>query len=503
MPQSFAERLGWFTKSKNLLMTLERARGAAKNYSHRIVTLEHLLYALLDDQEAGAVLQACQIDIARLKANLDNFIATQLGQLVTTEDVKLEPTEGLQKVLAHASAAAEQSGRAHIDGAIVLAALIGEGTSLASQILKRHGLTFEVAISNLRGGRGAQAQQQGMRANHPTSAPPPQQKYQQTYPVAQSNPGTVVASPTSAPAIRSAPAEQVHIKGGDKEAMVDEILSSVREIIGFKKGEGVEADRIAATTNNVSINHSAIAPNSGSGRPSNTALPHMKPPPVRSRQSPTRPASQLPLPVSNSQAPYPSGGGQGNATSHRPPSPMSNRIPGSVIDAGQLVENIPRKMWIGKPATVAVKLIRANEEDSEQGGGNTRGLHPQARLTEAMTVEVRAPKGGFVIESASPETQWIDNQLEPLGDDYASWSWTITPKARGKQTLNLVISARTIGVQGVIAESALPEQKIDVKVQINFMDVLMRVIGWGMVAIIGGLLIKYGESIYRYVQKII
>ena len=48
-----------------------------------------------------------------------------------------------------------------------------------------------------------------------------------------------------------------------------------------------------------------------------------------------------------------------------------------------------------------------------------------------MSVRLRAPEGGFWIEMASPETQWIENTLGLLSDDYASWRWIVTPQRRG------------------------------------------------------------------------
>ncbi len=55
-----------------------------------------------------------------------------------------------------------------------------------------------------------------------------------------------------------------------------------------------------------------------------------------------------------------------------------------------------------------------------------------------------------------------------MADDFASWRWTITPRERGRQRLQLLISARTIGADGLTAETALPDQMIEVRVGVNY-----------------------------------
>ena len=53
MPQSFAEQLRSIPMSPNLGQSLERAHRSARDQSHRLVTLEHLLLALTEDTEAA------------------------------------------------------------------------------------------------------------------------------------------------------------------------------------------------------------------------------------------------------------------------------------------------------------------------------------------------------------------------------------------------------------------------------------------------------------------
>ena len=67
--------------SQNLEKTLRDAYQLATNYKHEYVTLEHLLFSLLEDQDAISVLKACAVDISNLKENIEKFIINDLENL--------------------------------------------------------------------------------------------------------------------------------------------------------------------------------------------------------------------------------------------------------------------------------------------------------------------------------------------------------------------------------------------------------------------------------------
>ncbi len=173
------------------------------------------------------------------------------------------------------------------------------------------------------------------------------------------------------------------------------------------------------------------------------------------------------------------------------------------IEAGQLVENIPRTMTVGIPMLVEARIAKGGVRvvtQAMQGDGQPQ--RHEILVTKAMSVRLRAPANGFVIENSSPETQWIDNNLGALGDDFASWRWTITPKTSGKKQLQLVVSARTVGSDGLAAETVLPDQVIGVKVRTNYSKVAKRWSGWVAAAIVGGLLGRFGETFFDLSSKL-
>ncbi len=148
MPQALAEELKSIPMSPNLGESLERAHRFAREQSHRFVMLEHLLLALAEDPEASLILQAANVDLPQLATDVSGY----LGGLM--EDMRSgggepRPDPELLRVLQAAASAAQQSKRRQIDGAIVLAAVVGDGKSPAAGLLKKHGMTFEEAIRAL------------------------------------------------------------------------------------------------------------------------------------------------------------------------------------------------------------------------------------------------------------------------------------------------------------------------------------------------------------------
>src|SRR5262245_43973749 len=149
MPQVFADEFKSFPISAQLGESLERAHRFAREQSHRLVTLEHLLLALTEDAEAAAMLQQAGVDLGRLSADVSGYLGGLLEDMRAQSETELQPDADLMRVLKAATTAAQQSRRRQIDGAIVLAAIVGDGKSAAAGLLKALGMTFDGAIRAL------------------------------------------------------------------------------------------------------------------------------------------------------------------------------------------------------------------------------------------------------------------------------------------------------------------------------------------------------------------
>ncbi|RAU20683.1 ATP-dependent Clp protease ATP-binding subunit ClpA [Paramagnetospirillum kuznetsovii] len=133
--------------SRNLEQSLHRALSYATDRRHEYATLEHLLLSLTEDQDAVAVLRACNVDIDKLKHDLTDFIDTSLVDLVSPRATEPKPTAGFQRVVQRAAIHVQSSGREEVTGANVVVALFSERESHAVYFLQMQDMTRLDAVN--------------------------------------------------------------------------------------------------------------------------------------------------------------------------------------------------------------------------------------------------------------------------------------------------------------------------------------------------------------------
>ena len=69
------------TFTKSLEKSISNAFGLASEKNHQYVTLEHLLFSLIDEEDAMNVMKACSVDINLLRENLEHYMNDQLNKL--------------------------------------------------------------------------------------------------------------------------------------------------------------------------------------------------------------------------------------------------------------------------------------------------------------------------------------------------------------------------------------------------------------------------------------
>jgi len=135
------------TFSRSLEQSLHRALALANERHHEYATLEHLLLALTDDQDAAAVMRACNVDIDKLKRNLVEYIDGELENLVMEASDDSKPTAGFQRVIQRAVIHVQSSGREEVTGANVLVAIFAERESHAAYFLQEQDMTRYDAVN--------------------------------------------------------------------------------------------------------------------------------------------------------------------------------------------------------------------------------------------------------------------------------------------------------------------------------------------------------------------
>lgn len=651
--------------SPTLGQTLTRAAQYAQEQSHAEVALDHLLLALTEDDDARQVMASSGVDIEALQTD----VSQQIGRIDARVDPGNEATvsisEELRRILNAAAVAARAGRRPMIDGAIVLAAIIGDAKTSAAGLLRAHGLTFEVAINVIR------------QASRP--APPsasggfPDAASAQHQPQRPSGTSDILAEARNRIASRKAagysdqvaakksaeaaaerfdqelPAAQVDAPASEPEQMpepepvFEETLSADADEapqaqddgvdpLGMQHAESAEyepTDQIAESSNYEEAQQPAPEPPAAEPpppprdmqRPAETPPQRPPPPPppafapappepARAPYVPPAPPAPAPQggqgwapppsgppPLSGSPprgapppippgmpsrppAPVPTGhhpapnrnppeyGGAGapsgqpvrreppwtgpptgppggrsepgyNAPlpspeevfaantrsrqqAERAPPPQRELAPrepqerparkrerasapgnSATVLPGQLIENVPRRMRVGISSPVEVRIAKAEVKAISEGLDLNTAHRHDIQVTKAMSVRLRAPEGGFFIETASPETQWIENALGLMADDYARWRWTVTPKVRGKRRLQLIVSARTVGPDGLAAETALPDQIIEIRVSTNYTVLAKRLAAWTVAAVLGGLLAQFGAQIWTAMEPLL
>ena len=133
----------------DLEQSLHRALLSANDHRHEFATLEHLLLALCDDNDARAVLRACTVEIEQLREQLTNYLEDDLASLTLEEEEEAKPTAGFQRVIQRAVYHVQSSGRDEVTGANVLVAIFAERESHAVYFLQEQDMTRLDAVSYL------------------------------------------------------------------------------------------------------------------------------------------------------------------------------------------------------------------------------------------------------------------------------------------------------------------------------------------------------------------
>ena len=140
--------------AQNLEKTLHTAIQHAIDRAHEYATLEHLLLALVEDEDAGEVMNACGVDMEELGGVVRQYLDQEYQSLKTDEDADPQPTAGFQRVIQRAILHVQSSGKDTVTGANVLVALFSERDSYAVYFLQQQDMSRLDAVSFISHGIG-------------------------------------------------------------------------------------------------------------------------------------------------------------------------------------------------------------------------------------------------------------------------------------------------------------------------------------------------------------
>jgi len=127
--------------AQELEVSLHMAFMDARQKRHELITVEHLLLAMLDNPSAAEVLKACGSNIETLRNELTQYIDDHTPTISGQDEVDTQPTLGFQRVIQRAMLHVQSSGKKEVNGSNILVAIYGEKDSHAVYFLHQQGVT--------------------------------------------------------------------------------------------------------------------------------------------------------------------------------------------------------------------------------------------------------------------------------------------------------------------------------------------------------------------------
>ena len=127
--------------TRELEETLSYAVEEAAKHKHEFVTLEHLLYALLEDRSARDILFNCGAKIEEIAKSLEDYFRDVLEKVPEGIAKMPELTATFQATIQYAVLQAEGSGQPAVDGGNILAAFYQAEQSYAVYLLLQQGVS--------------------------------------------------------------------------------------------------------------------------------------------------------------------------------------------------------------------------------------------------------------------------------------------------------------------------------------------------------------------------
>ena len=127
--------------SQEVQITFSLAVREAQRRHHEFLTSEHVLYAMLFEEQGQEVISSCGGDLELLRRTLETFFSEKMESLPGEEEFVPEQTIGLQRVLQRTVLHMQSAGKKEVSVGDLLAAILDEKKSYASYFLLDQGVT--------------------------------------------------------------------------------------------------------------------------------------------------------------------------------------------------------------------------------------------------------------------------------------------------------------------------------------------------------------------------
>ncbi|MDY0220082.1 MAG: ATP-dependent Clp protease ATP-binding subunit ClpA [Desulfobacterium sp.] len=127
--------------SKELSATLGSAVREAKKRRHEYVCVEHVLYAILNQETGSETVEKCGGDPEVIKKNLNIFFQEKMTVMAEGEEYVLQQTIGFQRMIQRAINHARSSEKNQVSLGDIIASIFQEKDSHAAYFLEAEGIT--------------------------------------------------------------------------------------------------------------------------------------------------------------------------------------------------------------------------------------------------------------------------------------------------------------------------------------------------------------------------
>ena len=135
--------------SKQLQTIFDMSVEITKGYKHRLITLEHLIFAIVSDEDSSNGLRDYGADVDYVKSNLDHYLKNNLKDIISETEINVpKKTQAVERVLNRCFTQVLFSGRNQMEIADVIVSVLSEKNSFAFYFLTKGGITKEKFVQH-------------------------------------------------------------------------------------------------------------------------------------------------------------------------------------------------------------------------------------------------------------------------------------------------------------------------------------------------------------------
>jgi len=133
--------------SKNLQEIFEKSIELSKKLNHEYITIEHIIYGIMDDDESYKLLESFGADVKFIKSNIEHYLKNNLNDIKSdNSSAKPKKTNSVERVLNRCFTQVLFSGRQRMEIADIIISVLSEKNSYGYYFLTKGGVTKEKFI---------------------------------------------------------------------------------------------------------------------------------------------------------------------------------------------------------------------------------------------------------------------------------------------------------------------------------------------------------------------